>query len=107
MTESDIQKEILSYLKTTNLLHWRQNSGVVFTGKRMIKLGVPGQPDIFLVLPGNGRLCGLEVKSATGKQNQHQLDYSALMITNGCRYGVVRNLEQAKEAIAYWLAERE
>lgn len=98
--ESLIQKQILDWLKETNLLHWRQNSGVVFAGNRRILLGEEGLPDIVVIVPPSGRLLGLEVKSAKGKLRPGQLAFKKRCEATGATYKVVRSLEQAMDAVA-------
>lgn len=88
--EKDIQKAILQLLKNYGILHWRQNSGMVFVGKRMIKLGTEGLPDIFAV--HNGTLHGLEVKTATGKLRPSQEAFrDKMLLERNCEYHVVRS----------------
>lgn len=104
--EAVIQRQILDWLKETGLLHWRQNSGVVFTGRRRIKLGDSGLPDIVVVVPPGGRLVGLEVKSAKGTLRPDQKKFRKAACDAGALYFVVRTLTQAKEAIAYAMGEK-
>lgn len=101
--EKHIQKEILEWLKDTKILHWRQNSGCVFAGGRMVKLGESGLPDIVCVIGPRGLMVGLEVKSAKGSLRKGQKTFRDLLVANGGRYFVVRSLEQAKDVIAYTL----
>lgn len=105
--EKVIQKQILDWLKETHLLHWRQNSGVVFAGNRMVRLGEEGLPDIVIVVPPTGRLLGLEVKSAKGKLRPKQKEFQERLVAIGGYYHVVRSLEQAMEAVAQSLGEEQ
>lgn len=98
--EKAIQKEILDWLATTDLLHWRQNAGILFVGKRMVRLGEAGLPDIIVIVPPNGRFLGLEVKSATGRLRPAQAAFYDRLKASGGMYTVVRTLDQAKEAVA-------
>ncbi len=98
--EAVIQKQILAWLKQTGLLHWRQNSGVVFAGNRRILLGEEGLPDIVVIVPPNGRLLGLEVKSAKGKLRPGQVAFKQRCEATGATYKVVRSLSQAMDAVA-------
>jgi hypothetical protein len=92
--EKEIQAEILKYLETTDLLFWRQNSGLlpIPTGRktklgkpvfRMVKLGTEGLPDIIAVLPPSGRFLGLEVKSETGKLRPAQQEFAQKLLASG------------------------
>lgn len=98
--EKFIQKQILTWLKDTGLLHWRQNSGTVFAGNRRIHLGDDGLPDIVIILPPNGRVLGLEVKSAKGRLRPGQVIFRDRILSMGGAYHVVRTLQQAMEAVA-------
>ncbi len=103
--EKVIQASILQWLQETDVLHWRQNSGVVFAGGRMIRLGEEGLPDIVCVIHPHGRLLGLEVKSASGSLRPAQKEFMVKLKANGGEYKVVRTLEQAKNAVAKCLGE--
>lgn len=103
--EKFIQKRILDWLKETGLIYWRQNSGTVFVGKRVVKLGEGGLPDIVIVVPPGGRILGLEVKSANGKLRPAQVVFRDGLRENGGYYFVVRSLEDAKDAVAVAIGE--
>lgn len=103
--EKYIQKRILDWLKATGLIYWRQNSGTVFVGKRVVKLGEEGLPDIIIVVPPGGRILGLEVKSANGKIRPAQVQFRDSLRENGGYYFVVRSLADAQDAVAVALGE--
>lgn len=98
--EKVIQKQILDWLKETGLLHWRQNSGIVFAGNRAIRLGESGLPDIVVIVPPGGRLVGLECKSANGRLRPDQITFQDRAKSAGAYYFVVRSLTQAMDAVA-------
>ncbi len=100
-SEAKIQRTILNWLKTTGLLHWRQNSGLLFFGKRRIILGAAGLPDIIVVLPPTGKLVGLEVKSAKGKLRPSQEAMRDRFQATGATYHVVRTLLDAMNALGW------
>lgn len=103
--EKVIQKQILDWLQETGLLHWRQNSGVVFAGGRMIRLGEEGLPDIICIVPPRGHILGLEVKSSKGSLRPAQKLFMAKLRETGGTYTVVRTLQGAMEAVAKVLGE--
>ncbi|MDD5374453.1 VRR-NUC domain-containing protein [Acidithiobacillus sp.] len=105
--EKVIQKDILRWLTDTDILHWRQNSGTVFAGGRVIKLGEEGLPDIVCVIPPSGHFLGLEVKSAKGKLRPAQKEFAERIRSIGGSYVVVRTLEQAMKAVALCLGEQQ
>lgn len=98
-SESSIQNKILSYLGKTNLLFWRQNAGALFIGGRMVRLGAKGLPDIVIVIPPNGKILGLEVKSKTGRLRPAQEEFRDRLLRSGGRYAVVRSLNEVRLAI--------
>ncbi len=97
--EKVIQAKILAWLKQTGLLHWRQNSGCLFVGRRMITLGVAGLPDIIVVIPPTGKFVGIEVKSSTGKLRPKQEEFRDRLRKEGGSYYVVRSVEETQDAI--------
>lgn len=68
MTESEIQKQIITYLKLSGCLVFRMNSG--FSGRNNVKLCPPGTPDLLVV---GKKLIWVEVKTATGKLRESQI----------------------------------
>lgn len=103
--EKFIQKRILDWLTETGLLHWRQQSGMIMVGRRAVRMGVEGLPDIVVVVPPNGRLLGLEVKSANGSLRPAQKVIRDKMTSVGAVYRVVRSLQEAMAAVAAVLGE--
>ena len=103
--EAFIQAEILAWLRSTGLMHWRSNSGSLFLHGRHINLGPLGCADISLVLPTHGTFVGMEVKSAHGKIRKEQVVYAKGLIEMGGKYFIVRTLEDAKDAVAECLGE--
>lgn len=95
MTESEIQKEIMAYLKVKDCMMFRMNSGYV---KRNIKLSPPGTPDL-LVITYNNYLFWLEIKT----ENGHLRDSQIIMHTKLKDYGqhvyIVRSLEDVQKII--------
>lgn len=100
IAEKVIQKQILRWLGTTGLLHWRQNSGKVPVRGRMIRLGPDGISDIVVIVPPNGRMLGLEVKSARGVLRKAQRLFRARLEASGGIYMVVRSVPEAMGAVA-------
>lgn len=105
--EAFIQAEILAWLRSTGLLHWRSNSGSLFLHGRHINLGPLGCADISLVLPTHGTFVGMEVKSARGKIRPEQIRYAKGLTDMGGKYYIVRSVEDAKNAVAECLGEKQ
>lgn len=72
--ESEIQKEILSWLKKNGYKAWKNYLGPLFIqGGRHAKNPNSGQPDIFGIFKNHpGRLFAVEIKSAIGKISEDQ-----------------------------------
>lgn len=98
--ERVIQAQILQWLKDAGILHWRQQSGTVFLGHRSIRMGPEGLPDIVVIVPPNGKVVGLEVKSAKGRLRPSQVSFKERLTSVGGSFLVVRSLTQAMECVA-------
>jgi hypothetical protein len=90
--ESDVQRQILDYLKLKRIFHYRNNSGVfVDANKHFYPFGATGSPDIICVL--NGRYVGIQVKAAKGKQSVHQKEFQNHLEAAGGKYILARDLD--------------
>ena len=71
--ESGALREVLQALSAHSAVAWceRMNSGAVKIGSRFIRFGWKGCPDVIGQLK-DGRLLGVEVKSAKGKLRPEQ-----------------------------------
>lgn len=98
--EAFIQAEILAWLRSTGLMHWRSNSGSLFLHGRHINLGPLGCADISIVMPPHGTFVGLEVKSARGAIRPDQITYAKGLTDQGGKYYIVRTLVDAQNAVA-------
>ena len=105
VAEHVIQDQILRWLRSTGLLHWRQQAGTIFIGKRRFWIAPSGLPDIIVVLPPNGRFLGLEVKSAKGALRKKQKLFRDRAYKIGALYKVVRTRKEAMQAVAEALGE--
>ena len=102
MKERTIQRKILVELSREFLgrgVFWQNDTGVAksMDGKRTIRFGLPGSPDIIGCL--DGRWVGIEVKTATGKQREAQKKFQAAIERAGGIYFVARSPEEAIEGI--------
>jgi hypothetical protein len=100
-SESDLQRTVISYLKTHRIFHWRQNTGAVAAEhkgkKRFIRYGWPGLPDIFAVI--GQRIVGIELKSKTGQQTQAQFQFEQDFTQAGGVYILARSLQDVLLAL--------
>lgn len=88
MTETEIQRQIIDYLKASGYLVWRLNSG---KAAHNIQLCPPGTPDLFAV--GKGCTIWVEVKTPTGKVSERQAQMHDYLTANGQRVIVARCVE--------------
>jgi hypothetical protein len=86
MSEGEIQKLILDWLKLRNIFHWRNN-----TGRRgKVSYGCKGSPDIICL--HQGRFVGIEVKGEKGELSKEQCDFRCRIEKAGGIYIMARDL---------------
>ena len=95
MTETEIQKEIVAYLKDANCLVYRMNAGS-YTNK--IKTVPKGTPDL-LVITQYGFTFWIEVKTKTGKVTIIQGNMHSRLRSYGQRIIVARSVEDVQKYI--------
>lgn len=95
--ESDLQRTILEYLEHRHILHYRQNSGVMKAGRRYIRFGYPGAPDIIAVI--GGKYVGIEVKDGDEQQSEKQVEFQRKLEKAGGFYILARKLEDVIEVL--------
>lgn len=102
--EVEIQHTICEYLafreKQRMLMFWRQNTNAMYDVSKGIHRRMPvhakkGVPDIIVIK--KGQFIGLEVKSATGRQNEDQRAFELFIKENGGFYYLVRSLEDVRK----------
>ena len=94
MTESQIQKQIIDYLKLSGYLVFRMNSG---KARNNIRLCPPGTPDLLAI---NGRKnIWIEVKTKNGKLNVDQIYMHGELARLREKVIVARNLDDVKEYV--------
>ncbi len=97
MSESEIQSQILEYLKAKNILHWRMPIDGVRTGKGRRKSPIAGFPDIAGIY--KGRFFALEVKAKDGKLNSFQAEWIQELNYAGAFAVVVRSVHDVINAL--------
>ncbi len=90
MTESELQKEIIAYLKVKECLVFRMNSGYI---KSNVRLAPPGTPDL-LVVPPAGFSFWVEVKTPTGKLRESQIEMIDKLKQRNQTVWIVRSMEE-------------
>lgn len=99
MSESTIQAEILLAIgRMPGALFWRNQTGALpsRTG-RVVRFGLLGSPDIIGCV--RGRFVGIEVKTATGKQREAQVNFQRAFERSGGLYVIARSPADALAAI--------
>ncbi len=97
MSESEIQKSIINYLKVRrdyqhDLVFWRINTGAARLGGRVVNYGYVGMADIIGVLRG-GRFMAIEVKAEKGKQSAEQKVWQETVTNTGGIYILARSVD--------------
>jgi hypothetical protein len=88
MTERELQKQCLEYLRARSVRYSRTENG--HKGRNLH--GRIGEPDI-TCFPGYGYVVFFELKTATGKQRPEQVEFQRWAEANHYRYFVVRTFE--------------
>lgn len=96
--ETLLVKHCLEYLNLRNIHAWRNNSGAVKSGKRFIKFGQVGSPDILGILP-YGRLLCVECKIGKNKLSRSQEDWLKRAAEAGAKTCVVYSLEELMQEV--------
>jgi hypothetical protein len=96
-SEADIQRTILDYLKLHKIVHWRNQSGAWKVGKRYVRFGAVGSPDIFAVVQGT--IFGIEVKKPGESQSKQQQAWEIMFLDAGGRYILAYSLEDVIEGL--------
>ena len=95
MTESEIQKEIIAYLKVQGFLVLRTNAGSV---RHNVKMAPSGFPDLMVIM-GHGKVLFIEVKTPTGKVSDIQLNMHDRLIVSGHDVMVARSVEDVQKYV--------
>ena len=110
--EDDLQMQCVTWFrlqfpKFARLLHHSPNGGRrnAREGSRFKKMGVqPGFPDLVLLVASQDcHALFIELKSATGRQEDSQKEYQALVEAQGYRYALVRSFDEFKKLIENYM----
>ena len=73
--ENKTTRAILEYLAYRGVFAWRNNNAPTYDSRKGVfrrAISPPGAPDIIGVMPPDGRLLGIEVKTRTGRVSPAQ-----------------------------------
>ena len=106
LTEHEIQVEIVKYLSQNKIKYFAVPNGFVRGGSDRVENAKyvnymkaeglkNGAPDL-VILPGNGDVIFLEVKTEKGKPSEYQLEWQDFFNLNQYTYKIVYGLKEAK-----------
>jgi hypothetical protein len=101
-SEGDLQSDVLKWLATSGIVHWRANSGTLFLGGRVFRGNPKGTPDILGWMAPNGRLFGIELKARLGRLSPDQHRWQQRALAEGVRVATCRSLREVQDAIGEW-----
>ncbi len=93
--ENGLTKAILTYLAYKGVFAWRQNNGGVYDPTRKsyrANSSMAGVPDI-IGITRDGRFLGIEVKSKSGRQSDHQKEFEKKCKDNNGIYILARDMD--------------
>lgn len=94
--ESDIQKAICEYLTLKKVFFWRQNTMPVFSEGRfraMPEYALKGVSDIIAVMPPNGQIWAIEIKSSKGVLSESQHAFKGKIEALGGIYTIATSVD--------------
>jgi len=100
-TESQIQTEIIKYLKGKGYFCFRVNNGAIHDanmnqgyGGYRAHVGMKGVPDIIMIAnDGSGKFIGIECKTPTGKLSADQILFERRCKRKGAIYIVATSVD--------------
>ena len=96
--ETALQHDILKYLELRGIFAWRNNSGFLKIGSRVVYLGPCGSPDIIGMMP-DGRFLGIEVKQPKKKLSPGQVAFREKLVANRALIFVARSVADVEKAL--------
>lgn len=97
MTETEIQKEILTWLSQRGFFVWR-NQNMPTRHRQNLTFVLKGMPDIMILC--RAQFIGIEVKTNEGRLSPEQLERGDDINKHGGHYFVVRSLAEAIEVLS-------
>lgn len=104
VTEHQTQNAILQYLTVKKVFAWRNNTGAMPIdapgGRRFIRFGAKGSPDIMAILPPNGRFLAIEVKGPRGVLSDAQKEFLSAVQNRGGYTIVAKSVDDVERFFA-------
>ena len=104
--ELTLQSEIVEFIKTilnddVMITAFPSGGGGRIRGGKLKRAGlVAGWPDLQLI--SKGKYYGLEIKTPVGVLSPVQKKIHSELINSGCKVGIARSIEDAKEILIDW-----
>jgi hypothetical protein len=97
--ECDIQAAILKYfIGRTDLVIWRNNTGVALFGRTRVSYGLKGSSDLIGLRQPAGQLIAIECKAARGRQTKEQVAFQRMVERLGGLYVLARSVDDVRAA---------
>lgn len=93
-SEREIQKQIIDYLKSKQIFHWRNNVG----RKHNLQFGLKGSGDIMGVT-SNGIFFSIECKDYKGKMSLDQIMFERRVNQNNGIYILATSLDNVSDIL--------
>ena len=100
ISESDIQRECLLWLKANGFLAWKNHVGAIRVGKGVAQNPAKGSPDILAIR--GGQFFGVEVKKPGGKVAEHQIAWADKARKFGAIILFIRSLQELIDDMAQY-----
>lgn len=100
-SEQVIKKAIIDMFEKRGVIAWVNHAGKVKVKGGWMQLSPKGTPDIIAIVEGPGRLLGLEVKDAKGKNRPSQDAWNEVATAHGAHVATVRTPEEAWKEFVY------
>lgn len=97
-TEASLIRAALDLLALRGIPAFRLNTGAAKIGKRLVRFGSKGLPDILGILP-DGRFLGCEIKCGTTRTTPEQKAAISAINTAGGLAFIARSLEDIDRAL--------
>lgn len=102
ISESDVLKQILEYLKLKGFLAWRNHTQAVLRTIGKNTYFTPnsnkGAPDILGVFP-DGKMFAIEVKTPGKKLDKYQVVWRDRLLTSGVKWTIAHSLDDVMDVI--------
>jgi hypothetical protein len=103
--ESEVLKQCLDYLQMRGIFAFRNNTGALKIGKRLVRFGMPGSSDILGILP-NGQFLAVECKREKGGiLSDKQVEFLNRIKVNGGVAVVVHSVNDLEKIITSYFTD--